>query len=354
MGVVEGAQRGLVAAGPGSIAVTPGLKHLLFNTVTFDYSLAADLFHGLTRMPEVLAARLEKANISYVQGVILVLMAGVFWSSMGLGVRLIEQANVWQILFFRSIALATFLFCIISVRSNYKPVAVIRKSGVAGAIGGVALVIAFAGGIYAIQTTTVANAMFLFASAPFLAAVFGWIILRENVRRATWFAMIFATIGIAVMVIDGIAAGQAAGNLSALLSALGFAIFTIALRWGKLEDMLPAVFMAGIFAIITAAVVCQVKGYGFAVPRNDILIAIFLGVFQVGLGLTVYTIGSKVVPAAELALLSMTEVLLGPFWVWFFLGETASLNSLLGGGVLMLAIAGNALSGLRRKPVPVI
>jgi drug/metabolite transporter (DMT)-like permease len=330
------------------------LKHLLFNAVTFDYSLAADFIHGLTRMPEVLADRLEKANISYVQGVILVLMAGVFWSSMGLGVRLIEQANVWQILFFRSIALATFLFCIISVRSNYKPVAVIRKSGVAGAIGGVALVIAFAGGIYAIQTTTVANAMFLFASAPFLAAVFGWIILREDVRKATWFAMIFATIGIAVMVIDGIAAGQAAGNLSALLSALGFAIFTIALRWGKLEDMLPAVFMAGIFAIITAAVVCQFKGYGFSVPRNDILIAISLGVFQVGLGLTVFTIGSRVVPAAELALLSMTEVLLGPFWVWFFLGETASLNSLLGGGVLMLAIAGNALSGLRRKPVPVI
>ena len=305
-------------------------------------------------MPEVIADRFEKANISYVQGVILVLMAGVFWSSMGLGVRLIEQANVWQILFFRSIALATFLFCIISVRSNYKPIAVIRKSGVAGAIGGVALVIAFAGGIYAIQTTTVANAMFLFASAPFLAAVFGWIILRENVRRATWFAMIFATIGIAVMVIDGIAAGQAVGNLSALLSALGFAIFTIALRWGKLEEMLPAVFLAGIFAIITAALVCQFKGYGFSLPRNDILIAISLGVFQVGLGLTVFTIGSRVVPAAELALLSMTEVLLGPFWVWFFLGETASLNSLLGGGILMLAIAANALSGLRRKPVPVI
>ncbi len=305
-------------------------------------------------MPEVIADRFEKANISYVQGVILVLMAGVFWSSMGLGVRLIEQANVWQILFYRSIALATFLFCIISVRSNYKPVAVIRKSGVAGAIGGVALVIAFAGGIYAIQTTTVANAMFLFASAPFLAAIFGWIILRENVRRATWFAMIFATIGIAVMVIDGIAAGQAAGNLSALLSALGFAVFTIALRWGKLEEMLPAVFMAGIFAIVTAALVCQVKGYGFSLPRNDILIAISLGVFQVGLGLTVFTIGSKVVPAAELALLSMTEVLLGPFWVWIFLGETASFYTLAGGSVLMLAIAGNALSGLRRKPVPVI
>ena len=79
-----------------------------------------------------------------------------------------------------------------------------------------------------------------------------------------------------------------------------------------------------------------------------------MGVFQVGMGLVVYTIGSRVVPAADLALLSMTEVLLGPLWVWIFIGETASFYTLFGGSILMLAIAGNALSGLRRKPVPVI
>jgi drug/metabolite transporter (DMT)-like permease len=90
------------------------------------------------------------------------------------------------------------------------------------------------------------------------------------------------------------------------------------------------------------------------VPRNDIVIAVFLGVFQVGMGLVVYTIGSRVVPAGELVLLSMTEVLLGPLWVWIFVGETAGFYTLLGGAILMLALAGNALSGLRRKPVPLI
>lgn len=79
-----------------------------------------------------------------------------------------------------------------------------------------------------------------------------------------------------------------------------------------------------------------------------------MGVFQVGAGLAIYTVGSKVVPAAELALLSMTEVLLGPFWVWLFLGETASVYTLIGGVILLLAIAGNALTGIRRKPVPVL
>jgi DME family drug/metabolite transporter len=305
-------------------------------------------------MSEALAARLDSSRISYFVGVILVLMAGVFWSSMGLGIRMIEQANVWQILFYRSIALAIFLFSIISIRSGFKPLRAIHSTGFAGVIGGVGLVVAFTGGIYAIQTTTVANAMLLFAAAPFLAAVAAWIILREQVRRATWVAMLFAIIGIAIMVVNGFATGRIVGNLSALLSAAGFAAFSIALRWGKLEDMLPAVFLAGVFAIITGALVCEFNGYGFSLPRNDIVISMSMGVFQVGMGLVIYTIGSRVVPAAELTLLSMTEVLLGPLWVWIFIGETVSFYTLLGGTVLMLAIAGNALSGLRRKPIPVI
>jgi drug/metabolite transporter (DMT)-like permease len=161
-------------------------------------------------------------------------------------------------------------------------------------------------------------------------------------------------IGIAFMVLNGISAGRMWGNISAIASAAGFAVFTIALRWGRLEDMLPAVFLAGVFAIIVSAIVCQFGGYGFDIPAQDVAIALSLGVFQVGVGLAVYTIGSKVVPAAELTLLSMTEVLLGPLWVWLFIGETASFFTLVGGSILMLAIAGNAISGLRRKPVPVI
>jgi drug/metabolite transporter (DMT)-like permease len=305
-------------------------------------------------MPDATAIKIEAPNISYLNGVVLVLMAGVFWSSMGLGIRNIEIANVWQILFYRSWALGAFLFILITFRSGYKPITTIRKAGVAGAIGGMGLLVAFASGIYAIQTTTVANAMFLFAAAPFLAAVLGWVILRESVRKATWVAMVFAIAGIAIMVLNGISAGRMGGNISAIISAIGFAIFTIALRWGKLEDMLPAVFLAGVFAIIVSAMVCQFGGYGFDIPANDIAIALSLGVFQVGLGLTVYTIGSKVVPAAELTLLSMTEVLLGPLWVWLFIGETASFFTLVGGSILILAIAGNAISGLRHKPVPVI
>ncbi|MBT3559319.1 MAG: DMT family transporter [Rhodospirillales bacterium] len=290
----------------------------------------------------------------YRRGVILVIMAGVLWSTIGLGVRLMEVANVWQILFYRSMALAVFLFIIISIRSGGKPFPVIRKVGIAGAVGGVGLVFAFAGGIYAIQTTTVANAMFLFASAPFITALLGRLILGEFVRTATWVSMAVAMSGIVIMVYQGFSAGHMAGNIAALLSAVGFATFTIAIRWQKLEDMLPAVFLAGIFATITAGVICLIYGYTFAIPNHDILIAIAMGIFQVGAGLTVYTIGSKHVPAAELALLALLEVVLGPIWVWALLGETVGVYTLLGGGILLLALVGNALSGVRRKPVPVM
>jgi len=290
----------------------------------------------------------------YRRGLLLVLIAGLCWSTMGLGIRLMDVANVWQILFYRSCTLAPFLLLIISIRSRGNPLPVIRTAGIAGAVGGMSLVLAFSGGIYAIQTTTVANAMFLFAAAPFFTALFGRLLLGEKVRTATWVAMLAASLGIVIMVAEGISLGHAAGNFAAIVSAFGFASFTIALRWRKLDDMLPAVMLSGVFAVAVAGTICWASGYTLAIPLHDVYIALAMGVLQLGAGLFFYTIGSKSVPAVELALLSMTEVLLGPLWVWIFLGETAGTFTLLGGAVLMAAIAGNAVSGLRRKPIPVM
>ncbi len=292
--------------------------------------------------------------LSYRTGVILVLLAGVCWSTMGLGIRYMQIANVWQILFYRSIALSVFLFIVITIRSHGKPLFMVRKAGLPGTIGGLALVVAFAGGIYAVQATTVANAMLLFATAPFIAALLGWIFLNEAVRKATWISMAIAILGVAVMVWEGMSLGRINGNAAALLSALGFAVFTVALRWRKFDDMMPTVFLGGLFALATSAIVCYLVKFPLVIPLNDILIAFSLGVFQVGTGLTLYTIGSKVVPAAELALLSTTEVVLGPLWVWILLGETVDLFTLLGGTVVLAAILGNALSGLRQKPTPIL
>ena len=273
---------------------------------------------------------------------------------MGIGIRYMEAANVWQILFYRSLAMTPFLFVVITLSSGGRPLPVISKAGLAGVVGGLALVAAFTGGIFAVQSTTVANAVFLFSAAPFFAALLGRFILGESVRRGTWIAMVVALAGITLMVWEGILLGHLRGNLAGLLAALGFAVFTIALRWRKLGDMMPTVFLAGLFTIIASGIVCSSAGYTLDIPLDDIVIALSMGVFQIGAGLALYTIGSKAVPAVELAFYSMTEVVLGPFWVWIVLGETAGFYTLLGGAVLLAAIAGNALSGLRRKPTPTL
>ena len=291
----------------------------------------------------------ESSSLTYFQGLTLVMAAGVFWSFMALGIRLIEDGTLWQILFYRSIALTAFLFLLISVRSGGRPVPVIVQSGWAGVIGGFSLFLAFSGAIYSIQNTNVANAIILFAAAPFMAAILGMVLLKEKVQRSTWIAMGFAIIGITVMVIDGFSVGQASGNIAALASALGFAMLTIALRWGKVRDMLPAIFLSGVFSSIIGGFFCLTTDAGLVMSGKDTTIALSLGVFQLGVGLSLFTIGSKVVPAAELALLSMTEVVLGPVWVWLVLNESTSIETLLGGLVLLMAIGGNAIAGIRRE-----
>ncbi len=300
-----------------------------------------------------LAAEAIDSTAAYRRGVVLVLLAGTCWSLMGIGIRLIEEANVWQILFYRSLALIPFLAVVIALRSRGRLVRTVRAAGLSGVIGGAGLVIAFSGGIYAIQTTSVANAMFLFAAAPFMASLLGLWLLGEAVRRATWVAMLLALVGIVIMVYGSFSLGHWQGNLFALCSATGFAVFTVALRWKRAEDMMPAVLLGGIFALCVSGLVCLVTGLPFVLPAWDIGVALAMGIVQVGLGLVLYTVGSKSVPAGELALLCMTEVVLAPIWVWLLLGETAAATTLIGGGVLLAALAGNAISGLRRKPPPV-
>lgn len=288
---------------------------------------------------------------AHARSLVLVFAAGVLWSTVGLGIRLIQEAEVWQILFYRSISLAIFLYIVIRIRSSDTPFTQVRRAGLPGVIAALSLVVAYGGGIYAIQATSVANALLLFAAAPFFAAVLGWGILQERVLKGTWVAIFFAIVGIGIMVGGQTSGGSLKGSLAALGSALGFAAFTVTLRWGKEAEMLPSVFLSGIFGIVITAVICIGVGLPLAISVQDSGISIGMGIFQVGAGLVLYTLGSKTLPAVELTLMSLAEVLLAPFWVWLLLGETMTSNTLAGGGVLLGAIAGNAIFSARvRSP----
>lgn len=287
----------------------------------------------------------------YSTGVGLVVIAAVLWSAMGLAIRHIDTADTWQVLFWRSVGMVPVLFAVIAWNSGGQPLQRLRRVGIAGVVGGLGLVFAFAGAIYAIQATTVANAVFLFSAAPFFAAILGWLILNERVRPKTWATIGLAGIGMFIMVREGLAAGALGGNIAAILSAFGFAAFTITLRWGRLEDMMPAVVLGGVFSMIAAALVLAGQGGSLGVSGHDAAIAIAMGAVQLAIGMALYTLGSKVIPAAELTLLSLVEVLLAPIWVWLFLNETASGQTFVGGAVLLAAVAFNAFAGARSMAV---
>ncbi|WP_334067632.1 DMT family transporter [Nereida ignava] len=288
----------------------------------------------------------------YLKGLVFVFCAGIFWSTQGLAVRLIEAADAWQILFYRSLALSAFLAAAIFLRNGKRTLSAIQGTGAGGLLGGLSLVFAYAAGIIAMQQTSIASAVLLFATAPFFAAILGLVLLSEHVRRTTWITMIVALGGIIVMQGGTFSGGQMVGNLFAMGSAFGFAVFTIVLRWKKQNDMLPTVFLSGIFSVIICTVIIFANGSGLRISNADMGIALLMGVFQTGAGLILYTVGARAVPAVQLTLLPLIEIVLSPVWVALFIKEYPSSTVLVGGAVVVVSVLADALLGTKKAKSP--
>ena len=188
--------------------------------------------------------------------------------------------------------------------------------------------------------TTAAVTLFMLAAMPFIAAIFGYLFLGELLRRPTLIAMVIAFIGICLMIINDSIAGSVLGALIGFISACGFAFYTVTIRWRPETPKFTTVAFAGIFCATTAAIVLFNSNSGFiSSSHNEGLFAIH-GTL-VCLGLILYSLGSKAIPAAELTLLSLTEVIGGIFWVWLpWLGinEIPSTNTIIGGFFIFMAI----------------
>lgn len=287
-------------------------------------------------------------DLLYGRGVVMIMAAGCFFSLGGLLVRLVVDAGPWQILLVRSILLSVTIFAVLVARHRTRVFTEFRKCGVTAVVGALCLGVAFSGFIFSLMHTTVANAVFILCAAPFFTAPLAWLVLGEKVRRKTWIAMVIAIVGVTIMVGGGISSGALLGNLMALFAVAGFAGFAVALRWGRNTDMLALACLAGLFTAVVAAVMSE----DFAISAYDLGLCVIMGVVQVGAGLVLFTKGSRLVPAAELTLLSLTEVVLAPIWVWLWIGEVPRLWTLLGGAVVFAAIIGHAVTGMRRKPAP--
>ena len=194
--------------------------------------------------------------------------------------------------------------------------------------------------IWSITHTSAAITLLCLAAMPFIAALLGFLFLKEKISLNVWVAIFIATIGILIMSGGNIQKDSIFGLIFGLLSATGFAVFSVTLRWKKEPPKFTTVAIAGLFCVIISAVIIITKDLNFlSSGKNQALFATH-GTL-VCLGLILYSIGSKTIPAAELTLLSLTEVVGGIFWVWIpWLGinEIPSTNTIIGGFFIFLSI----------------
>ncbi|MEM7172412.1 MAG: DMT family transporter [Pseudomonadota bacterium] len=278
----------------------------------------------------------------YVLGIIAVMMGGVFLSSGGLLVRHIDAADGWQIMFYRSLAFVLTVLVFLLWRYRGRIVKPFLNIGRPGLVVVLALGAGFTLYLFALLNTTVANVAFILSAGPFFSALLAWIILREKVALLTWVAMLGAMAGIGLMVANGLEEGHFLGNIIALGAPITFAVMIVSIRKAGARDMMPAICLAGLIAGGAATIMAPT----LIIPNQDLILSLLLGSVQLAFGFMCITYGARYVPAAQVALLALTETVLAPTWVWLFLGETPSTVSLTGGIVVLIAVLAQGLYGL--------
>ena len=271
-----------------------------------------------------------------------VLIAGILWSFGPLVVRYMDQPELvpWQYLFARGITIFILLNIYLFFEEGLDFLNNYKKIGISGLIGGAGLGTAMISFIWSITHTSAAITLLCLAAMPFMTALLGFLFLKEIISTNVWVAIFTAAVGIIIMALGNFETGSLFGLTFGLISALGFSIFSVTLRWRKETPKFTTVAFAGFFcAIVSLFILINTDSALISNSRNQSLFAVH-GTL-VCLGLILYSIGSKAIPAAELTLLSLTEVIGGIFWVWLpILGinEVPSNTTVIGGFLIFLAI----------------
>lgn len=277
----------------------------------------------------------------------LMIGATLCWASAGVLVRSMEITDPWEITFWRSVFMALSLGTWLWLEHGGQFAAKIRAVGLPGLMSGCLLTVMFVGFIVALTQTTVANTLIVVSSAPFFAALFGWLILRETVPLRTWLAMGAALAGIGVMFAGAVTHDRWLGVMVALIVPVGFGLNIVLLRRMRAAvDMIPAILLAGVIS----AVVTLPFALPFEAGARDLGLLAVMGAIQVGLGCVLMVIASRHLSAAEIGLTSIMETIFGTLSVWALIGERPSNAALLGGLMVIAALAANQLAAFRGRP----
>jgi DME family drug/metabolite transporter len=271
-----------------------------------------------------------------------VLFAGILWSFGPLVVRYMDNPNLvpWQYIFGRGLTIFIILNLYLYFEEGMDFWKNYLKIGKSGVVGGTGLGVAMICFIYSITNTSAAITLLCLAAMPFFTALLAFLFLREKITISVWISIAIATIGIAIMAFGNSGENSFVGFVFGITSSIGFSVFSVSLRWRKETPKFTTVAFAGFFCFVFATIMILSKDQVFfSTSYNSSLFS--LHGTLVCLGLILYSIGSKAIPAAELTLLSLTEVIGGIFWVWlplFGINEVPDTNTIIGGFFLFISL----------------
>ena len=268
--------------------------------------------------------------------ILLLITGSVGISFGGLIMRNINNADPWQITFYRSLAFLFSITLVLIYRHNSDILTSIKKIGYPGIAGGFFLMIAQILYVQSFAHTSIANALFTFSTIPFISAFLAFIFLKEKISTTTIVTMFFAFIGIFIMIKDGLETGGFYGNIIALICAFSFSTFVIILRKSRNNDMLPVNLISSVLVLIVSFAISLGE---INVPIQDILLCFLWGGVLSGFVHSVFVYSTRFLQASEATLFMLLEFSLGPFWVWIFLNETITQEAFYGGIIVMLSVA---------------
>ena len=249
-------------------------------------------------------------------------------------VKSFEGATLWQILFWRTVFFLIVISLYLALTYKKQVFRSFYNLGFPGFFGGFILSLGFSGYVFAMYNTTVANANFIIQTQTIFLAIFGYFFLKEKISAITLTSIILAISGILLMVGNSLSPGQMSGNIAAFIMPISFATLILVVRKYPTVDMVPAQFVAGVFALLIGYLMSE----KIMISPNDIFLGFLAGFLQLGLGFIFITIGAQRTPSAMVGIIMLTEAVLGPLWAWLFINEQPPFIVIIGGSIVIFAV----------------
>ena len=264
-------------------------------------------------------------------GALALIFAGVFLSFGGVIIRFMESSSAWQITGYRSITFSLAILLYILIKYKKDTPHAFKKIGHSGIL--IALILGFSNTcfVWGMSTTTVSNAVFIMSTGPLFAAICSYFFLKRKIGKKTFIAIAGSMFGITIMFSGGMESSNYIGNIIILGVPIGFAFQLTILNYNSHIDFMPATFLGGVFSSLIGFIFMA----NLDISTHDLLLCLFMGAFQVGIGFMLITIGSRYIPPHRAALFLLMEPVLAPIWAFLGVGEIPGQTEMLGGLIVL-------------------